>query len=228
MTVATGQTTSAGRAPRSFRLAMFVPTLLVDVIAPIAIFKTLGWLGATPVWALAGGCVPPLLNNLRTWTRSRRLDPVGILIMASMATGVMGSIISGNLGSRIVTDCVIGSAWGAAFLGSLIVGRPVLFFLIRAVVAGEDAERTDIWNSLWHYAAFRSAMRSMTAACSLIYFARVLITLVLAQALTTDAMATIAPLMSTGGTLGLFVLIRFGMQAMRRRLEARENLKWPL
>jgi hypothetical protein len=71
-------------------------------------------------------------------------------------------------------------------------------------------------------------MRSMTAACGQIYFAQVLAVLGLAQVLTTDAVVTVAPLMSTGGTLALLVLIRFGMQATRRRLEAGEHLKWPL
>ena len=112
----TAATTPAGPAARPFRLAMLVPTLLVDVILPIGLFKGLEKLGVSPIWALAAGCAPPVLNNVRVWLTSRRLDPVGILMMASIGSGVAASLISGDIGSRIVTDCLVGSAWGLAFL----------------------------------------------------------------------------------------------------------------
>ncbi len=155
--------TPAAPTARSFRLTMLVPTLLVSVAAPIAIFKGLEAVGVAPVWALMVGCVPPLLNNLRVWIASRRLDPVGILMMASIAGGPVAALISGSIASRIAADCLMSSAWGLAFLGSLLFSRPAPFYLIRALVAGDDASRTGAWNGLWRYAAFRSTLRSITA-----------------------------------------------------------------
>jgi hypothetical protein len=215
-------------AVRPFRLAMLIPTLVVSVALPIAIFKTLEALGVAPVWALAAGCVPPVVNNLREWITSRRLDPVGILIMGSIASGVAASLILGNIGSRIVTDCLMSSAWGLAFLGSFIFSRPASFYLIRSLVAGDDTSRTQIWNGLWRYGAFRSAMRSITAAWGAVYFVQVLIELGLARVLTAETVVTVMPIISTAGTLGLIVIARMAMQAMRRRLERLEHLKWPL
>ncbi len=103
---------------------LLVPTPIVDVVLPIAILKALEAMGVAPVMALAAGCIPPVLNNLRVWLTTRRLDFAGILIMVSMASGVASSLLTGNIGSRIVTDCVIGSAWGLGFLGSLLLPRP--------------------------------------------------------------------------------------------------------
>ena len=169
-----------------------------------------------------------MLNILRVWIGSRRLDPIGILIMASLAGGVVASLVSGNIGSRIVTDAVLNSAWGLAFLGSLLFSRPAMFFLIRALVAADDASRTQIWNGLWRYGAFRSAMRSITAIWGMVYFAQLLIELGLARVLSADTVVTIAPIMSLCGTLGLIVFTRWAMQAMRRCLERVEQLTWPL
>jgi len=223
---ATGQ--HANPMAKPFRFAMLIPTLVVSVVLPIAIFKTLEALGVAPIWALAAGCAPPVLNNLRVWIQSRRLDPVGIVMMASIASGPVASLISGEISSRIVTDCLLNSAWGLAFLGSLLFSRPAMFFIIRALVAADDASRTEIWNGLWRYGAFRSAMRSITAAWGAVYFIEVLIELGLARVLTADTVVTIAPLMNVGGTLGLIVLTRLAMRATRERLERAEQLKWPL
>jgi hypothetical protein len=218
----------AAPAARSFRFTMLVPTLLVSVVAPIAIFKALEAFGVAPAWALAAGCVPPLLNNLRVWMVSRRLDPVGILTMASIAGGPMAAVISGSITSRIVTDCLMSSAWGLAFLGSLLFRRPAMFFLIRSLVAGEDASRTAAWNGLWRYAAFRSTLRAITAIWGASYFAGLLVELALTRVLTVDTVVTIGPLMSLGVTVGLVVFTRLRMKAMRERLESQEHLKWPL
>jgi hypothetical protein len=228
VTAATDQTAPASPATRPFRLAMLVPTLVIDVAAPIALFKGLEAFGVSPIWALAGGCAPPVLNNLRAWLRSRRLDPVGILMMASIASGPVAALISGEISSRIITDCLLNSAWGLVFLGSLLPPRPAMFFLIRSLVAGEDASRTETWDRLWRYTVFRSALRSITAMWGLVYFAEVLIELGLARGLTPDAVVSLAPLMNVSGTLGLIVLTRLRMRAMRTRLERVEQLTWPL
>jgi hypothetical protein len=227
-------TTSADHMPppsaavRPLRLAILVPTLLVDVAAPIAIFKGLQAFGLSPLWALAAGCVPPVLNNLRVWLQSRRLDPVGIVMMASIASGPAAALISGQIASRIVTDGLLNSAWGLAFLGSLLFRRPAIFFIIRALVAGEDASRTEAWNSLWGYRRFRSSLRWITAVWGIVYFAEVLIELGLARLLSAEAVVTLAPLMNVGGTLGLILFTRQAMKATRARLEREERLTWPL
>jgi hypothetical protein len=228
MTLTADQTPPAAPAPRPLRLAMLVPTLIVDVALPIAVLKTLEAMGVAPVWALAAGCVPPLLNNLRVWIGRRRLDPAGILIMISMASGVAGSLLTGDIGSRIVTDCLLSSAWGLGFLGSLLLARPALFYLIRALVAGDDNARAETWNGLWRYAAFRASLRSLTAIWGLSYFAGIALELGLARLLPIETVVTIGPALNLGATVLLIVFTRFRMKAARERLEREEQLTWPL
>jgi hypothetical protein len=222
------QRAPATRGARPFRFAMLVPTLVVGVAVPIGIFKTLEWLGVAPVWALAASSVPVALNNLRLWIRDRRLEPIGILTMAGVAGGAFASLASGSLFYKIVSDCLLGSAWGLMFLGSLLAGRPVMFFILRQLAAGGDDSRTATWNGLWRYGVFRTTMRSITAVWGGSYFAGVLIELGLTRVLTPDTVVTIGPLMNIGVTLLLVVFTRWGMQAMRRRLERVEHLTWPL
>jgi len=227
-TTATCQTAPANPIARPFRFALLVPTLLVDVVAPIGILKTLERFGVPTVWALAAGCVPPALNNLRVWITSRRLDPVGILMMASITSGTVASLVSGNLFYRIVTDMLLNGTWGLVFLASLLISRPLMFFIIGSIVTGEDASRIEIWNGLWRYTVFRSPMRLMTAVWGVVYYAQVLIELGLARVLTPETVVIISPLMGVGATLALIVFTRQRMRKMRERLELVEHLKWPL
>lgn len=220
--------TPATPPTRPFRLALLIPTLVVDGLLPIGLFKGLEALGAPPVWALAAGCAPPVVNNLRVWVASRRLDPVGLLIVASLASGVLASLITGSLGSRIITDCLLNSAWGLAFVGSLLFGRPLMFYLIRSLVAGEDASRTAAWNGLWRYATFRGMLRSTTGIWGAVYFAQVLFELGLARLMSADTVLTVAPIANAAGTLALVALTRLRMRRVRARLELFEHLRWPL
>ncbi len=213
---------------RPFRFAMLVPVLLIDVVTPIGILKTLEWFGVPTVWALAAGCAPPALNSLRTWIGSRRLDPVGILMMASIGSGTTASLVSGNLYYRIVTDVCLNGTWGLAFLGSLLVGKPLMFFIIRPIVTGEDASRNEIWNGLWRYTIFRSAIRFITAVWGAAFFVQVLIELGIARILTFETVVTFSPIMGVVATLLLIVFTKQHMRSARERLELVEHLKWPL
>ena len=215
-------------AAKPFRFSMLIPGLVLNVAAPIAIFKGLEAVGVTPVWALAAGCAPPLLANLWTWVRTHRIDAAGFLIVASLVSGVVGSLLTGDLGSRIVTVCFVGCAWGVGFGGSLLLGRPALFYLIRSLVAGDNATRLEAWNSLWRFPTFRTAMRFMTATWAVVYFAQVMIELAASRLLPTNTVVTFAPLLSTGGTLGLIAFTRIYMLAVRRNIERKEGVAWPL
>jgi hypothetical protein len=227
-TAAPTVTTTANAQPKPFRYAMLVPTILVDVVAPIGILKTLERFGVAPVWALAGGCFPPALNNLRVWITSRRLDPVGLLMIASIASGTVASIVAGNLFYRVFTDVLLNSAWALVFLGSLLVSRPLIFFIVRPIVTGEDASRNEIWNGLWRYKLFQSALRMITATWGICFIALVLVELGLACVLAPETVVTYSPLMGVSATLALIVFTRQRMRSMRERLEREEQFKWPL
>jgi intracellular septation protein A len=213
---------------RPFRFAMLIPTLLVDVVAPIAIFKLLESFGVSPIWALASAALAPALNNLRIWIMSRRIEPLGIMVVAFGVIGMVASLVSGNLFYSLIKDSFLTGAFGLVFLASLFFGRPLMFYLIRQFVAGEDETRNQIWKDLWRYAAFRSVMRQLTIMWALIYIVEALVRVGLALSLTPDAVVTISPIMGFGATLILISLTRRRMRAVRERLEQFEHLKWPL
>src|SRR5438045_3954192 len=77
---------SAANGPaQRFRFVQMIPVLLVDVAIPVAVFNLLTHYGVSTLWALAAGGLSPALNNLRSWVKSRRLEPLGVIVMTLLA-----------------------------------------------------------------------------------------------------------------------------------------------
>ena len=194
-----------------------VPMLFFDVVVPIAVFNLLTHYGVSTLWALAAGGVSPALNNLRSWIRSRRLEPLGIIVMVLLAAGTIGSLISGSVFFALVKESFLTGVFGAICLGSLLMARPLLFYIIRQFVAGDDAERLVWWNGLWQYRDFRRGMRFVTFVWGVAYIAEALLRVAFAIMLSPPEVVVISPIMGFGMLIVLILWTQRHMLAIRDR-----------
>jgi intracellular septation protein A len=208
---------TATKPPPGFRFVQMIPMLLFDVILPIAVFNVLTHYGVSTLWALVAGGVSPATNNLRNWVKSRRLEPLGIIVMALLAAGAAGSLISGSVFFALIKESFLTGVFGAICLGSLFVQRPLLFYIVRQFVAGEDAERLAWWNGLWQYPDFRRGMRFVTFVWGIAYIAEALLRVVFAITLTPAQVVMISPVMGFGILIVLIVWTQRHMLAVRDR-----------
>ena len=122
----------------NFSFWSVVPTLFFDIAMPLLVFDVLSARGVPAIWALAAGGLSPALNNLRIWVRSRRLEPLGIIVMTLLAIGTLTSLISGNVFFALIKDSFLTGTFGLICLVSLVAKRPLMFSVLRQFVAGED------------------------------------------------------------------------------------------
>jgi len=207
---------AANSSPR-FRFVQMIPLLFFDVIVPIAVFNLLTHYGVSTLWALAVGGISPALNNLRSWMKSRRLEPLGIIVMALLAAGTLGSLISGSVFFALIKESFLTSVFGLICLGSLFAQRPLLFYIVRQFVAGEDAERIAWWNGLWQYPDFRHATRFVTFVWGVVYLAEALLRVGFALTLSPAEVVTISPIMGFGILMVLIAWTRRHLMALRDR-----------
>jgi hypothetical protein len=206
--------------PGEFRLTQMLPTLAVDVAAPIVIFNLLQHFGAPLLWSLVAGGLAPLANNLRVWITFRRLEPLGMIVIGFFIVGAAASLISGNVFFALIKDSFLTGAGGLVFLGSLFARRPLMFYIARQFVAGDDAARLEWWNGLWQHAEFRGGMRLVTATWGVVYLAEALLRVVFALTLKPAQVVAISPIMGFGATIALIAWTRRHMLAIRARREA--------
>ena len=153
----------------NFSFKQMLPTLVFDVAMPIVAFNVLTGYGVSTLWALVAGGLFPATNNLRLWARSRRLEPLGIIVMSFLAIGTAASLISGSVFFALIKESFLTATFGFVCLGSLLAERPLMFYINRQFVAGDDPVRLEWWNGRWQHPHFRAAQRFVTAVWGLVY-----------------------------------------------------------
>jgi intracellular septation protein A len=158
-----------------FSFTQMLPTLVFEVAMPILAFNALTSYGVSTLWALIAGGLFPAINNLRVWARSHRLEPLGIIVMIFLVIGTAASLISGSVFFSLIKESFLTATFGLICLGSLLAERPLMFYIIRQFVAGNDPVRVEWWDSLWQYPDFRAAQRLVTGVWGIAYLVEALV-----------------------------------------------------
>jgi hypothetical protein len=212
-----GSVTSNTTPVPGFNFKVMLPTLIFDVALPILLFNLLNSRGVPILWALVASGLAPALNNLRLWIKSRRVEPLGIIVMTLIAIGAAASLISGSLFFALIKESFLTGAFGAICLVSLFAGRPLLFYISRQFVAGDDAARIAWWNGLWEFPRFRAASRFVTLVWGVAYIVEAFVRVGLAMTLAPALVVNISPVLSFGVLILLIAWTRRHMEAVRER-----------
>jgi hypothetical protein len=200
-----------------FNFKRLLPTLVFDVAMPIVIFNVLTRFNIAPLWALVAAGLSPATNNLRAWAISGRLQPLGLIVMTFLAIGTAASLISGSVFFALIKDSFLTATFGFLCLGSLLVDRPLMFYINRQFVAGNDPVRLEWWNGLWQYPNFRAAQRLVTAVWGIIYLVEALLRVGFALILSPAQVVAISPVMAFSVMVVLIAWTRRYMLALRER-----------
>jgi intracellular septation protein A len=200
-----------------FSFTQMLPTLVFDVAMPILAFNALTSYGVSTLWALITGGLFPAINNLRVWARSRRVEPLGIIVMIFLVIGTAASLISGSVFFSLIKESFLTATFGLICLGSLLAERPLMFYIIRQFVAGNDPVRVEWWDSLWQYPDFRAAQRLVTGVWGIAYLVEALLRVGFALLLPPAQVVAISPVMAFGVMIMLIAWTRRYMLAVRER-----------
>lgn len=209
--------TDQGAPGGGFSFRQMVPTLAFDVALPIVVFNLLARNGVPILWALVASGLSPAINNLRVWALRRRLEPLGIIVMSFLAVGTAASLISGSVFVALIKESFLTATFGGICLGSLLARRPLLFYIMRQFVAGDDRARLDWWESLWAIPDFRAAQRLVTAVWGVVYLLEALLRVGFALTLSPSQVVAISPVMAFGALIALVAWTRRHMLALRAR-----------
>ena len=138
----------------------------------IGVNFVLPWLAyrlTQPHWGETAGliasAVPPLLWSLAELLRFRRIDALSVLALLGIALSAAAMALGGSPRLLLIRESLISGAVGMVFLVSMLLPRPLLFYIARATVArerGHDGNH-DYFEDLWHTRpGFGAAMRRMT------------------------------------------------------------------
>src|SRR5262249_14720470 len=109
------------------------------------------------------------------------------------------------------------ATFGLICLSSLLAQRPLMFYIIRQFVAGDDLKRLERWNSLWQYPRFRSAQRLVTMTWGTAFLVEAFLRVGLALLLSPGQMVVRSPVMAFGAMIALIGWTRLYLLAQREQ-----------
>jgi hypothetical protein len=153
-----------GRGGGGVRAGTFLGPLLADLVAPLAAYYLVqaGGVGALAATMLAG--LSTLPRQLVQFARRRRLDGLGIAVLAACVLGALLTLCTGDERLMAVKDAIWPLAAGLVTAGSCVRGKPVSFYVFRPLLTQGRAENRPLWDELWTGGpAFRRALRTLAA-----------------------------------------------------------------
>ena len=135
--------------------------LLANVLLPFAIYSYAeAPFGA--VRALLASSLPPILWSLMGFARHRRLDALSALVLSGIALSLLAMLGGGGVRFLQLREKLVTAAIGLAFLGSALIGKPLVHELARATRRRKSEEEALEFEALQVHPGFRRTMMVMT------------------------------------------------------------------
>ncbi|SER48953.1 VC0807 family protein [Rhizobium sp. NFR03] len=137
-----------------------VPLLIYDRVSP----------QAGDVAALVASSVPPLLWSIAQLVYRRRIDALSMLVLAGIALSLLALLGGGSARFLLLRENLVSAVIGLAFLGSAVIGRPLIYQLAHARLVRSSPDKVSAFEARRDTPRFRRVMTVMTVVwgCSLL------------------------------------------------------------
>jgi hypothetical protein len=151
-----------------------------DIAGPLVAYNLLRSAGFSSVSALILSGVFPAAGVIISIVQHRRVDALGVLVLAGIAVGAVIGLVSHN--ARLVLDegSVPTAVFGLICLGSLGTPKPLMYRLAVEFI-GPDTAKGQEFTGLWQYAEFRRVFRVVTVVWGIGYLAEAVARVVIVQ-----------------------------------------------
>ncbi len=126
-------------------------------LSAVCVNLLLPWLAyrfAAPHWGHVGGLIASMLPLLAwmAWDllRHRHFDALSAIVLAGIVLSLAALAISGDPPTRAFEEPMVSGMIGASFLVSLLLPRPLVYYLGRSTLARESPESAARFEDDWH------------------------------------------------------------------------------
>jgi len=165
-----------------------------DIAGPLVAYSLLRSAGQSAVSALVLSGILPALGVAVGVIRHRRVDTIGVLVLAGIAVGTVLGLVSGSPRLVLIEGSVPTAVFGLLCLGSLWAHRPLIYrFAVEFI--GPDTPRGQDFTSLWRYPGFRHAFRLYTLVWGVTYLAEAAARIIIVETTSTGTALTVSKVM---------------------------------
>ena len=164
------------RPPRPYgpltRVRQIAMILVFDLGGPLLAYTLLRSEGLSTVAALIISGILPALGIVIGAVVDRRLDIIGVVVLAGLVVGTVAGLVSDNARLYLVEGAVPSLVFALACLGSLRSSKP-LIYRFAVELLGPDSPKGREVVGAWQYPGFRRAFSVITVAWGVAYLIEV-------------------------------------------------------
>ncbi|GAN79921.1 hypothetical protein SAMN02746095_00862 [Acidocella aminolytica 101 = DSM 11237] len=172
--------------------------------------------------ALIASAVPPLLWSGYELAKTKRLDAVSFLVVASILLTVAATALGGSPKIIQIRDALVTGAVGLLFLASLLLEKPLIFYLARATSARNTEQGAAQFDAMWQMPEVRRTFRVMTFIWGVGLVLQTALMCLLAWVWSIDRYLLLSPFIGYG-IFGLLMLWSVWYGARRKALAALQS-----
>jgi hypothetical protein len=113
--------------------------------------------------ALVASGIPSLIESLVGIIRRKRIDFLAGIVLTGIGVALIITALGGNPKIYQIRESFFTVTFGLALLVSLVLPRPIMFYIARHFVSGNNPANVAHFNSFWQNERFRRSMRVMSA-----------------------------------------------------------------
>jgi hypothetical protein len=206
--------TKANHGSRN-RLLSLAMIGIFDIAGPLVSYSMLRSAGQSQVSALILSGAFPVLGIAAGVIRHRRVDTIGVLVLAGIAAGTVLGLLSGSPRLVLAEGSVPTAVFGLLCLGSLWARRPLIYrFAIEFI--GPDTSKGREFQSLWQHEGFRHAFRLYTLVWGVVYLAEAAARIIIVETASASTALAVSKVMpyAVAGSLMVWMTVH-GRRARR-------------
>jgi intracellular septation protein A len=152
-------------ATKTSAAGAIVTNLVVDLIAPIALYYGLRAAGVDQLLALLAGGAAPLVHVIWQVARTRKVGGLALFTLTILVLSVAASFLTGSERFLLAKDGWLTAAAGLWLLATLRTNRPFIYEAARPIADAKAKTPEDSWTHRFATSeSFRHGMRVVTAA----------------------------------------------------------------
>ncbi len=197
---------------RSKMLYSMLPNLLINAGVPFVV-NMLAQPHMSTINALLLASSVPTVFTLVGIIWKKRIDVIGVLVVVGLLLTAACALLFKSPQLLLLRGAVVSGLFGVAMLVSLLFSKPILFYVVRSVMAHDGPQRVATFTADWAFPQVRSFYRLLTAVWGCVNLATLVVLAVLVFTLPISLMLILSPVISAAT---IMLAARWSMQTLSK------------
>jgi hypothetical protein len=178
-------------------------SILLNAAVPVGVYRVMKrFVSPSELHALLAASVFPLVYSIAEFVRHRSFDLIAIFALLSIVVGLIGVALGGSAKLLLIRESFFTGLLGVACFVSLLLPRPLMFYVGRQLMAGSDPGKRAVFDDHWQYPYARFVHRVITTVWGIAYVGEFLLRVVLVYTLPTTLVLAVSPVLLGAVTIG--------------------------